>query len=484
MRGFSYSSRFQFSNFLKLTILFSVIFFANIFAQNINDALRLGYSGLGSNARALGMGNAYLGLSDDASAAYFNPAGYGLLKRLELSGGFEYASFKNDITFMNSSSKFDNSSTDLNRISFAFPFPTMQGSLVFGLSYSKTTELNGGFKFDGFNSGNTSMIQSLNNTNIPYDLYLTDSNFVTPIIGMLNQSGDVANEGSLDNWTFSGAVEAARNFFIGGNLNIHTGGFKSVNDYYEDDTQNIYQGETDPGNPNSRDFQTFYFNRILNWDIAGWDAKIGMLYQINNYGRVGFTVQFPKTYSIKEEFTVNGSSKFGSGQTYNLITEDYSDKVEYDVVTPFQFGAGFSVNYMGLIFSADGKLVDYSQTKFDNGSGLSQSYIEEQNKKIKDQLGAVLNYNLGLEYTIPQVGLRVRAGFMAMPSAYKNDPSEYDKKYFTTGIGFLAEETIGIDAAYAHGWWKDYGDNYDFNVSRTFQEISDNHFMLTLTYRF
>ncbi len=473
-----------YSNIAKLTLVFSCLIFTNTFSQNLNDVLRLGYNGLGSNARALGMGNAYIGLSDDASAAYFNPAGFGLLKRLELSGGLEYSSFKNDVNFMNSSSSFDNSSTNLNRISFAFPFPTMQGSLVFGLSYNKTKDFNGGLSFDGFNSGNTSMIQSLNGGNIPYDLYLTDSAYSTSINGMLNQSGNITNEGSLDNWTFSGAVEAARNLFLGGNLNIHTGSFKSVNDYYEDDTHNIYQGLTDPATPNTRDFQTFYFNRILNWDISGWDAKVGMLYQFENYGRVGFTIQFPKSYTIKEKFDVNGSSQFGSGVTYTLNSADYSDQVQYDIVTPFELGGGFSANFMGLIFSADGTLIDYSQAKFSNGDGISSQYIEQQNKTIKDQLGAVLNYNLGLEYTIPVVGLRVRTGFMSMPSAYKNDPSEYNKKYFTAGLGFLLQETIGIDAAFAHGWWKDFGDNYDTNVSRTFQTISDNHFMLTVTYRF
>ena len=473
-----------YSNIVKLSLIFSCIIYTNSFSQDINDVLRLGYTGLGSNARSLGMGNAYLGVSDDASAAYFNPAGFGLLKRLELSGGIEYSSFKNDVNFMNSSSSFDNSSTNLNRISFAFPFPTMKGSLVFGLSYNKTKEFNGGLKFDGFNSGNTSMIQNLNNGNIPYDLYLTDSDYVTPINGRLNQSGDITYEGSIDNWSFSGAIEAARNLFIGGNLNIHTGSFKSVNDYYEDDTQNIYQGLTDPATPNTTDFQTFYFNRILNWDIAGWDAKIGMLFQFEKYGRVGFTVQFPKSYTIKEKFDVNGSSEFGTGVKYSLNSGDYSDEVEYDIVTPFELGGGFSVNFMGLIFSADGTLIDYSQSKFDNGNGITSQYIEDQNKKIKDQLGAVLNYNLGAEYTVPVVGLRVRAGFMTMPSAYKNDPSEYNKKYFTFGIGFLAQETIGIDAGFAHGWWKDYGDNYGVDVSRTFQTISDNHFMLTVTYRF
>ncbi|MEO8399426.1 MAG: hypothetical protein ABI550_06380 [Ignavibacteriaceae bacterium] len=477
MKGF-------YSNIVKLTIFFSFLFLANSFSQNINDALRLGFPGLGANARALGMGNAYLGLSDDASAAFFNPAGYGLLKRLELSGGIEYTNFKNNVDFLNSTSKFDNSNTNLNRISFAFPFPTIKGSLVFALSYNKTKNFNGGLKFDGFNSGNTSLLQDFLNTNIPYDLYLTDSNNVTPISGRLNQSGDITTEGSLNNWTFSGAIEAAKNFFIGANLNIHSGSFKSINDYYEDDTQNIYQGVTAAGEPQTTDFQTFYLNRIIDWNISGWDAKVGMLYQFNNYGRLGFTIQFPKTFSIKEKFLVDGMSQFGTGQVYNLNSDKYSDQVQYDIVTPFEIGGGFSANFQGLIFSAEGTLVDYSQLKFDNGDGISQQYIESQNKDIKDKLTAIVNYNLGIEYTIPNVGLRLRTGFFVQPSAYKDDPSEYNRKYFTAGLGFLAEETIGIDAAFAHGWWKDIGDNYGSNVSRTFQDISDNHFMFTVTYRF
>src|SRR3970040_823665 len=68
-------------------------------AQNINDALRVAIPGLGSTARALGMGNSYIGLSDDGSAAFFNPAGLGLLKRLEFTGGLNYSGFDNDVDF-------------------------------------------------------------------------------------------------------------------------------------------------------------------------------------------------------------------------------------------------------------------------------------------------------------------------------------------------------------------------------------------------
>src|SRR5690606_14408261 len=136
----------------------------------------------------------------------------------------------------------------------------------------------------------------------PYDLFLTDEDYNTPINGRLRQSGNILASGGINNWTFSGAIEVYKNVYVGGNLNIISGDFKSNNDYWETDVQNIYQGETAAGEPSTVDFQEFYLNRILNWDISGWNAKIGLLYQLQNNARFGITVQFPKSFSIKEKF--------------------------------------------------------------------------------------------------------------------------------------------------------------------------------------
>ena len=97
------------SVFSKLLFLLLIIIGSSlVYGQNVNDALRLGLPGLGANARALGMGNSYIGLSDDASAAFFNPAGFGLLKRMEFSGGLQYTNFNNKTTFMNNLSEYRN----------------------------------------------------------------------------------------------------------------------------------------------------------------------------------------------------------------------------------------------------------------------------------------------------------------------------------------------------------------------------------------
>ena len=330
------------------------------------------------------------------------------------------------------------------------------------------------------------MIDNLNQTsNIPYDLYLTDSNYNTPLVNNLNQSGSILSDGALNSWTFSGAIEAYKNLFIGLNLNINTGTFNNNNDYYEDDTRNYYSNvETDPGNADTKGFQTFHLNRILNWDISGWDAKFGMLYQFNPHTRLGITVQFPKTYTVKEKFDVSGSSSFANGTSYTLDGSKYSDQVQYDIVTPFELGGGLSVNFVGLIVSGQATLIDYSQLKFNNADGLSAEYVAQTNKDIKDQLKSVFNYNVGAEYTFPVLGVRVRAGYIVQPSAYQGDPTDFDHKYITAGLGFLADGAVGIDLGYAHGTWKTYGDNYGVNLSRTFQDVKVDRFILTTTYRF
>ncbi len=469
---------------ISLLLIFFFINSNNLFSQNINDALRLGESGLGSNARALGMGNSYTALSDDNAAAFFNPAGFGLINKIEVSGAFNYSKITNNVSFFNSTSASSNSETELSKFSLVLPIPTFRGSLVFGLSFNKVKNFNSTLNFDSFNPNSNSLIQSLLNTDIPFDLYLTDPNNNTIINGKLNQSGSILSSGSLDNYTISGAIEISPGLFVGLNLNLADGNFQSNNDFYEDDFKGLYQGELSPGEADTRDFQSFHLNRLLNWNFTGWDAKAGFLYQIEDKVRFGATVQFPKFYKIEEDFLVSGESQFGSGITFELDPTKFSDRVKYDIQTPFEFSAGGSVSINGLILSSDITFIDFTQMEFDNPEGLSQQYIADINKNIKSSLRNVLNYNFGLEYIIPGTNVRVRGGYFTKSSAYDNDPTDFDKKFASAGVGFLLNKSVSIDAAYIHGWWKTFGDNYDVNVSRTFQDLKLDQVVLNIAYRF
>ncbi|HEX2985098.1 MAG TPA: outer membrane protein transport protein, partial [Ignavibacteriales bacterium] len=401
----------------------------------------------------------------------------------------------------NTATKADNGVMDFGAINFVFPFPTFRGSLVFGVGYTKERSLNNIVGFDGFNEGYNSMIQNLtfsNNVDQQNIAYYTGVSYMpredapdtTDIAGGLKQSGEYKTEGNIGKWAFSGAVEVAKNAFLGATLNLYTGSMKWNSDFYEDDIKNYYgvNFPLTPADPNTDDFRYFYYNQMLDWDISGYDLKLGFLVQPTKFARFGLSIKFPSTFTIKENYSIYGEASYGTGALYttddpevasHLTTEFES---EYDIVTPYVFTGGASFNVRGLILSGDVSVIDFTTMEFSDG--LNEGFMRDLNKDIENSFRTVVNFNLGAEYAIPQIGMRLRGGFIYNPSPYEGDPSERDRKFVTGGIGLLLNESVALDAAYAHGWWKDIGDNYGSDVSRTFQDISVNNLIFTFSYRF
>ena len=477
-------------------ILFIVLSFSTFSsAQNYNDALLLSEPGLYSGARALGMGNSYTALSDDYSGVLFNPAGLGLAKKFGLSVTMNTNSFDNTVSFLGNNSNAIKTTVNLNQFGFVYPVPTIRGSLVFSLGYSRVKDFNSVTEFDGFNQGNTSMIQFLtgdvndeipltNDIGLAYEIidsntetYLRDT---TLINGLLNQSGRTRAEGSISNWSFAVANEVAKGLFIGGTFNILSGSYKRDRDYYEDDTQDIYGNDIElvPGDATTKDFQTFYFNDIIDWDLSGWDFKLGVLYDWENFFKFGATVKFPSYYSIKESYYVNVASEFGTGSGYEL-GEPIVDPVEYKIKTPFEYSAGASIKVLILTFSGEAKLIDYSQMQFTEGLGTQ--YRIERNKEISDLFRTAVTYNAGAELKVPLLPIWGRIGAMYIQSPYANDPTDFDKKYLTAGVGMMLGNVFKMDVAYAYGWWNDFSDNYDSNVSRTLHDVNVQNVVLSIS---
>lgn len=473
--------------FFRMVIVFLFITSIGVtLSQGINDGIRLSAFGTNSSVRALGMGNSYTALSDDGSGMFYNPAGLGFIRKLEFAGNLDYFSSKNSVSFLGNSSNYSNSTTNLSSLSFVFPFPTLRGSFVVGAGYSTSALFTGGLKFDGFNAGNTSLIQNLAlSTDVPYDLFLTDEDGNTLINGKLNQSGNTLDAGYLDNYSFSGALEVYKNVFVGVTLNLTSGVYKNSREYYEDDTRGNYDTvELAPGYSYTKNFQTFYLNRTLDWDIQGWDFKLGLLYQLDNSARFGMKIQFPKSYTVKEKFYTSGYSDFAGGTRKTLDEEYYQFNSEYDITTPFELSIGGAGNFLGVIFTGEVTLTDYTQIEFSNGSNISETDLLAINKEAKEYLRGVMNYNLGVEYLIPQTYFRIRGGYFVQKSPYLDDETKYDRKYITYGGGLLVDGILSLDFAYVMGKYDNFGDNYGVNQSRTLQSISTNRLMVSFGYRF
>lgn len=467
-------------------------------AQNYNDVFRLSESGIVLGARSLGMGNAYVAAGNDFSATMFNPAGLALITKAELYTEYNYNNYDNSVGFFNRNSQLSNSVSKLGQFGIALPMPTIQGSFVLGFGYSQVKDFNGTLGFSAFNSGSNSYIQDLTfspyiadrdiafKLALSYPLYSNNGTYLrdtTRINGKLNQRGNILQDGSLNAWSFSAAMEVEKDIFIGATINLYSGNFNKNKDYTEEDVNNIYPASVllDPSEPTSADFKSFTLHDRISWDISGSGLNIGGLMKINNNLNIAANIKFSKTFTVKETYYVNGTSYFGLDTRF-VLDPAIDSKNDYEITTPaeFTFGATYILN--NLTVSGSATMIDYSSAKFT--SGFDMIGLDNKNSDIKSMFRSVINLNAGFEYIVPSTNLAIRGGFILMRSPFRDDPNEYDKKFLTAGVGIHLTKSISVDGAYAYGWWKDYGDNYGSGVSRTYQDIKNQNIITSLKYNF
>ncbi|MCE1189802.1 MAG: outer membrane protein transport protein [Ignavibacteria bacterium] len=464
-----------------------------LFGQTTYDAALLANRGYFANARALGMGNAFTGVSDDASAMFFNPAGLGLVKRFEVTGGFDYFRYTNQSEFYGTSTTDKSNKLSLNQAAFVIPIPTLRGSLVFGLAYDCTPQFTAVQHVKGQNSSTTSYTQALLAFGNQYDqlmvrdIGLADNKNVTGLKGNLLQEATYLNSGALHNWTFSGAMEVAPNLFVGGNLVLQSGSFKRTSNISENDALGIYTNTLLASNdPGSDGFIQATYTPYYEWDITGIYGKFGLLYQVPKTARFGFTVETPKYFSIEESDYFDAVTYWKyNNPLYLQSPSDYTYKYKFDVTIPVRATIAASGTFAGLTASGEITWMDYSGIEFSSPDG-DYNYTS-RNQQIKNELQEVFDYNLGFEYTVPNSNMRVRAGYFTQNTPYKNMPSGYDKQYLTFGVGFLFERSITLDIAYLHGWWKEHGDMYTYNyqpVARFTSDITVTNVAFSMHYRF
>ena len=459
-----------------------------IIAQNSNDALRLTIPGIISNARALGMGNSYATLGNDYAAMTFNPAGLGLAKKSEITGSLYYRYFENTATFFGNTNYHKNSYTGFNQFGVLLQTPTTKGSLVFALGYQKDKDFTSTISFDGFNPNNNSMIQDLTsyNDDVPFllglsyplfdmnDEYIKDT---THIEGRLNQRGTIYQDGYINRYSFGTSIEAAEKVFVGLSVNYLDGKYNGDREYYEEDAKNFYIDPTDPLDPKTAGFNTFYFNDILSWRMDAWEFRFGFLFNWLDFLSIGGSAKLATKFNIEENYYLDGYSEFE--KDYAIELEPSNSKLEYAITTPAEFTLGASIDLSLLNISGQATFIDYSQMEF--SGNLIKDLISGNNKIIKENFRPVINYNLGAELRIPFTELRGRAGIMYLPSPYENDPENFDRVYLTVGAGIIAGDALRIDVAYSYGFWDTYGDNYSANQSRVFQKIETHTVLITTT---
>ncbi len=475
-------------------------------AQSSVDALRFSTPGLGVGARALSMGGAYTGVASDYSALFWNPAGLAQLEHGEFSFGLSHLNFKDQSSYFNLSKSQSNNSTALNSLGLVFPVPVTRGSLVFAFGYNRESNFTTGVALERMNIADgvaqdfardrdTVFADELDD-NLAWRLYLADTlagsghwvRFTTngrrdsayayawdsPLKNRLTQVEKALEGGGVNNWTVGGAFDVAKNISVGLALSYQSGTYKYEGNYSERDQQNVY---TSTSATNPRNFNSLAIDDLVESELTGFSAKIGLLFRQPERYRIGFNVKTPTIYRVKETFSTTYTVTPDFGQVVSPEVEPSSN--EYDVATPWVFSAGGSLILNELVLSGDVEYTDWTQIEFRNAN----RDLLALNKTFKDLFRATMNFRGGVEYNFVQAGLRARGGFIYNTSQYEGDPSSFDQKFITAGLGILLSESTMLDLTFVRGWWKTFRDDYR-RLASINEDVTTNNVFATFSFRF
>jgi long-subunit fatty acid transport protein len=412
-------------------------------AQTEVDAYRLSYFGLGYGARSLGLGTAYSGVANDFSAVYWNPAGLGQIKQNEFSLGLSHMSFDNTSTLYGTKEAFSNSGTKLNTFGLVYPFPVTRGSLVFAIGYGRENDYVGALKFRGFNFMGSTISYPDN----------------------VDMEGKILRSGGINSWVVAGAVEAAKNLYLGLSINFLSGSYSYNRHYVETDTKNLYT------------LDQFIQKYTIEEDIGGFTGRLGMLYEFNNHnGRVGINIKFPTYYTVRRNYAIDETEYYDTPDS--ILFYQSNGTPEYDLTTPFVFNAGLSYTFGDLLLSGNIDFTDWTQMEFSN---TTDADLIDENTYIKEDFKATVNFRFGAEYAVPRTDLRLRAGFVYLPSPYTFDSSPNAQKYITGGLGWVIDNVLKFDFGYAYGFWNT---NEIVEYAMPDEKIHTNTVIGTVSYMF
>jgi len=341
---------------------------------------------LGGGARARGMGGAFLALSDDASAASWNPAGLVQLNKLQTSLSLLTTSLNNQYDNSFSSFSFDKTRSTINYASFLLPLKLYNKDFVGSIIFNQAAELRDNYIIPVDSAGNS---------------YRND------LDGKLNYVG-IGAGGKL----FSGIS-------LGATVNIYGGGF----------TNNKYQvfdpyGDTTSGGSRPEDDTLITARPVNKASFSAANVTLGLLYQKSKLrlaviGKTPLTLKETDDVHWLYDITIRGVTN-----PQSIVRPGFLYKTVRKWKIPFSWGLGASYSVSdNLTLAADletryqGKIkLQYQTNTLDPVSPSTEISVKDiSSVKLK---ASTNQFRLGGEYMIPTA----LNGKLFLRGGYRNQP--------------------------------------------------------------
>jgi long-subunit fatty acid transport protein len=345
----------------------------------------------GAGARAEGLGGAFIGVADDATAIVWNPAGLVQLERAEASVVTRFISEKADYTYTSapaSNTSLTQSHVVFNFGSFALPFKLGSTAVVVAAAYQRQIDLYSNVKMSG---------------------------------------GESEAKGGVDTFTPGISVRVSPLISVGVSANIWNGSYDVTG------KSTTYSGTT-----NSTDNLKFKgFNLVI-----GGMADLEALQQPVPL-KFGITIRTPF------DLTAEGSQN-ASGPGYSrAYTENGS------IQMPLMIGFGTSYRFSeNFTVAADYEIRSYGDKEYTDemtGYGATQ----KTTNPMSDSKENLNQFRVGAEYLIvsKNAAVPIRIGYRTVPTLSANydqkgaSSGQVVGKAITLGSGYI-DNAFAIDVAY------------------------------------
>lgn len=402
---------------------------------------------VGSGARAIGQGGAFIAVADDATAASWNPGALIQLEKPELSLVGSFLSTQQDFDPGDTGYTLGDegvSRGDMNYASVAYPFRILDKNFVAALNYQQIYDFH---------------------MNLDFNRKIKDT--TSPEID-LNQVIDFKSDGGVGALTPAISMLALPTLSIGVAVNFFTDEF--FNNYaWKETTRTRAVGKlastdletTFDTDRTYKNFQAVNVTTGLLWDV--WEKEEKLL----TFGAV-----FKSPFTAKvDRITDSTSELYFEGVFIGGVT--LHDREHFELNFPMSVGVGFGFRYNdALSFSTDIVWTDWSAYIQKSATTGEKSYplggIAQDTYAVK----------CGTEYLLfgQKTIVPLRGGLFYDPRPSQNNP--VDVYGFSVGSGIVFKR-FSIDSAYQFRW-ADNVDGKDFGLEGTHFDLTEQMFLASI----
>lgn len=371
------------------------------------------FNPVGSGARAIGRGGAFIAVADDATAASWNPGGLTQLKTPEASVVFSGFNRKEDTDFgtnPEANGLHSISETNINYLSATYPFELFNRNMVVSLSYQHLFDFTRDWSF---------MLKQQSSED--YWSYQQD--------------------GTLSALGLSYCIRAMPQLSLGFTLNFWDDNLtpNKWEQKYHLTGSGVYSGG--PYTENLYKSETYFFK--------GFNANFGMLWQINYRLTLGAVLKTPFNadieHNVKKDWIM-------IADTIRTFHPDYT--MDEELKMPMSYGIGFAYNFSdSLSIAGDIYKTEWNNCVYKKGDGEETSLFGESDISPTYQVrigGEYLFFDKERGYVIP-----IRAGIFYDPAPASGSPDNFYG--FSIGTGFTKNERFSVDIAYQYRFGNDVG---------------------------